>query len=242
MSAGFRVQIVELEGERLTEAEKRLAGIPGGMDKAVRDAISRSTQSMRKLAADEMRKTYRLKQADIYANQDIRRKWTYTPGVSVHSEIIYRSNKMDAAKFTGSSQKRELNVDAGIHGLVFNHPGNPKKKYRIDVFQSKQAKVSLMKGNRPVALTGKNGLGPAFVAVMKADDGTPHTGIYQRVLESRRDKGDGGEKVRQVMGLSVSQMLRNEDVNERIKAEAKDRFNERFDSNVERLLTGKWKL
>lgn len=74
----------------------------------------------------------------------------------------------------------------------------------------------------------------AFVARMKAGDRS-HTGIFERTDEMT---SNDRVKLKEIMGLSVPQMLGGEDVEHRLADESVETFNNRLDHEVWRILNG----
>ena len=71
----------------------------------------------------------------------------------------------------------------------------------------------------------------AFVARMA----NGHTGIFERTGGST---SNGTDAIRELFGPSVPQMLGYEDVREKLTGEAMEKFNERLDHEVQRILNG----
>ena len=70
-----------------------------------------------------------------------------------------------------------------------------------------------------------------FVAQMS----NGHTGIFERTGGATDSDGD---EIRELMGSSVPQMLGNEEVEQRLGEESMEKFEERLDHEIIRLLNG----
>ena len=71
----------------------------------------------------------------------------------------------------------------------------------------------------------------SFVATMK----NTHTGIFER---DGTTMGNGGDGITEKMGLSIPQMVGNEEVRENIADEAWKKFDERLDHEIMALMNG----
>lgn len=71
----------------------------------------------------------------------------------------------------------------------------------------------------------------SFVATMK----NTHTGIFER---DGTTMGNGGDGIAEKMGLSIPQMVGNEEVRENIADEAWKKFDERLDHEIMALMNG----
>lgn len=70
-----------------------------------------------------------------------------------------------------------------------------------------------------------------FVARM----GSGHTGIFERTGGATASDGDA---IREIMGSSVPQMLGSEEVSEKLGQETMEKFEERLDHEIIRILNG----
>ena len=105
---------IYLTGGALDRAEKMLAGIPGGTEKAVKSAMSRAVSSMRSNAVKEIRKEYDIGASAVRSNQNT---------------VLFAGHKIPLYRYNGTSPKMPM-VDKGktviaiINGKhVPVHPG-----------------------------------------------------------------------------------------------------------------------
>lgn len=207
---------VEVVGqERLNRAQRMLAGIPDGIDKAVKSAMNRTVANVRVKSIRAVQEKYAISAGNIRANQNIKVKYKYDRGVQ--AEIYFRGNKIPLWRYTGSSPKgptqTEELVRARVHGEWKTvHPGVT-------------ARGRQFKSRAPVRLSN------TFVATMKSG----HTGIFRRTGGAT---STGGDELKEIMGSSVPQMIGNEEVLQKISKEAAEKFEERLEHEVLRLLNG----
>jgi len=71
----------------------------------------------------------------------------------------------------------------------------------------------------------------AFVAQMKSG----HIGIFER---TGGITSTGSDEIKEIMGSAVSQMLGNKEVEEKLAEETRQKFEERLDHEVNRILNG----
>ncbi len=118
---------------------------------------------------------------------------------------------------------------------------------RIDLYKFKHslsgalAKAAVIKANSPKGL--EKGEKKAFIASM----GNGHMGIFERqgLVKKRKTRKKGlasritthNESIRELTGLSVPQMLKNEESMERIKQVAAERLNERLHHHIDYILS-----
>ena len=76
---------IYLTGGALDRAEKMLAGVPGGTEKAVKSAMSRAVSSMRSNAVKEIRKEYDIGAAAVRSNQNIKSLRSHLDGIMFRS-------------------------------------------------------------------------------------------------------------------------------------------------------------
>lgn len=198
------------------KAAKLLAGIDGGIDKALRSASSRSTSHLRSQSTKAIRERYAISAANVKANQNISVKYSY--GSGVQATISFRGNKIPLFKYSGASpsspsydKSRTIPIQ-GANGWRMMHPGKPAKGHQL-------------KGSSPANF--KN----AFVARMASG----HIGIFERT--GGQTSNDRAE-VKEIMGSSVPQMLGSEEVEQSLAESTMAKFEERLDHEVLALLNG----
>lgn len=204
----MNIQIENLEGS-LSRAEKILAGIPGGVEKAARAAAGRTADYVRKQSTVRIRERYAISAGNIRANENIRVNFSMGGGVS--ATIVFAGSKLPLYRYDGASPKspsyqRGRRVPAlGSDGWRLVNPGTPAAGHQL-------------RGTGPVRFD--NG----FVAAM----GSGHVGIFERE----------GSKISEIMGSSVPQMVGNDEVIEKLSEDTGKKFEERMDHEISRILNG----
>lgn len=211
---GFDVTIADEGG--LERAEKLLAGITGGMEKAVRAAMSRAVSHMRSENVKAVRERYAIKAANIRDEENVKVSYTYENGVQAH--ISFSGRRIPLYRFDGAAplnptQDTSKTIDALVGGeWRTTHPGVA-------------AQGHVLKDTAPTKFD------EAFVARMK----NGHTGIFERTGGST---SSGKDELRELFGPSVPKMLEQENVREKLTEDAMQIFNERLDHEVQRILNG----
>lgn len=207
---------MEFTGQETVErAQKLLAGVPNGVDRAVKSAMNRTVSNIRSNSVKAIRERYAISAGNIRANQNITVRYTY--GNGAQAVIHFRGQKIPLWRYDGSSPKgparSEELVRARIRGQWKTvHPGIAARGHQLKS-------------------TGPKRFGTAFVATMKSG----HTGIFRRTGGAT---STGGDELKEIMGSSVPQMIGNEEVLQKISKEAAEKFEERLEHEVLRLLNG----
>lgn len=95
---------VELAGqEALNRAEKLLSNIPGGVEKAVRSAMSRTVSGLRANTVKAARERYDIKAGDVRTNEAVRVRYSYQNGVQ--ADILFSGKRIPLHRFGGSAPK-----------------------------------------------------------------------------------------------------------------------------------------
>ena len=210
------IYVEEAGRDTLDRAIKVLAGIEGGVSKAVTSAMKRAESKLRTEAKKAITEKYDISAEAIRANENVNVKYDYSSGVT--ALISFHGNKIPLHKYGGVSPKglqRDTSklVAALIGGRWARvHPGIVASGHQL-------------KGTAPTKF------GNAFVAQMKSG----HVGIFER---TGGVAAGGGDAIKEIMGSSVPQMLGGEDVVEKLTDEAMQTFDERLDHEVSRLLSG----
>jgi len=201
--------------EMLDRAQRMLAGIPDGIDKAVKNAMNRTVANVRVKSIRAIQQKYAISAGNLRTSSNITVKYKY--GSGVQAEIWFRGNKIPLWRYTGSSPKSPMQTEELVHAMVHGqwrtvHPGAT-------------ASGRQFKSRSPVRLSN------TFVATMKSG----HTGIFQRTGGLA---ADGGSAIEEIMGASVPQMIGNEEVLQKISKEAAEKFEERLEHEIMRILNG----
>ena len=208
---------IYLTGGALDRAEKMLAGIPGGAEKAVKSAMSRAVSSVRSNAVKEIRKEYDIGAAAVRSNQNIKSRYTYAGG-NVTATVLFAGHKIPLYRYNGTNPKMPT-VDKGktviaiINGKhVPVHPG-------VAASGHQKTDTSVTKFDN------------AFIARMKSG----HIGIFER---TGGQMAGGGDAIHELMGSSVPTMVGNETVREELTRAAWEKFDERLDHEIMALMNG----
>lgn len=203
------ITIEQFDNKSLDRAEKLLAGIPGGAQKAVQSAMPRAVQFLRRQTYVRIRGRYDISEQNIRLNENVR--VSYRIGQGVEATITYRGKKIPLYRYGGTSPKSP-SVDKSklVSALV---SGGWKK-----VHPGKAASAHQLTGT-PLT-TFEN----AFIATVSND----HTGIFERV----------GNGIEELMGSSVPQMIGNEQIERSLAEDAQKKFEERMEHEINRLMNG----
>ena len=123
--SSFYVEVIG--AETFKQAEKMLADVPGGMDRALKSATKRAVSFLRTQSTKEIRQRYDLTRKNIRAEQNIRVSYRYFNGIE--ARITFRGNKIPLFRYGGSSPKTPtVNPDKTIMAIVNGnlrpvHPG-----------------------------------------------------------------------------------------------------------------------
>ncbi len=213
------MSIIEVQAvgqESLDRAQKLLAGIPGGMDKAVKSAMQRTVSHLRTNSANAIRERYDISAANIRAEENVSIRYSYRDGIQAF--VRFAGGKIPLFRYGGASPSaptfdQNRLVPAMIHGKWrMVHPGVPARGHQL-----KESTSTLFEY--------------AFIAQMKSG----HVGIFERNGSKSISSGDA---ISEVMGSSVPQMLGSEEVSEKLGQEAMEKFDERLEHEVLARLNG----
>ena len=207
---------VSLEGENLTRAQKLLAGISGGMNKALYNAITRTTNTVRTHSSRAISGVYAISIANLRSSVNVKHHLK-TSANSIVGEINFSGTRIPLFRYDASPDypaiDRSRTVAAVINGNWRTvHPGVAVAAHQLRSTRRKAFKR-------------------AFVASM----GSGHVGIFERTggATSR-----GGDAIKEIMGSSYSQMLGRTEVTDEISQKASETFDERMDAEINRILNG----
>lgn len=208
---------IYLTGGALDRAEKMLAGIPGGTEKAVKSAMSRAVSSMRSNAVKEIRKEYDIGAAAVRSNQNIKSRYTYADG-NVTATVLFAGHKIPLYRYNGTSPKM---------------PTVDKSKTVIAIINGKHVPVhpGVAASGHQKTDTSVTRFDNAFIARMKSG----HIGIFER---TGGQMAGGGDAIHELMGSSVPTMVGNETVREELTRAAWEKFDERLDHEIMALMNG----
>ena len=212
------IRIEGVGGKSLERAEKLLAGFPGGVDKAVKSAMSRALSHLRTNSAKEIRKKYAISTAAIRAEENIRTRYTYTPGSGISGYVLFSGHRIPLYRYNGASPVQPIKdksrwVKVPVKGEEsWQHPNLPAYGHQFN-------------STSPVRFKD------AFVARMS----NGHVGIFERT-GGMTDKGS--EEIAEKMGSSVPTMLGNEEVQQALVEGTMKKFEERLAHEVDVILAG----
>lgn len=210
------ITVQAMDQGKLDKAAALLSGINGGLEKALRSAASRSTQHLKTEAGKKARERYALSQSAINGNRSVRVSYNY--GHGVEAEVTFTGYRIPLMKYNGASPgqptfdtSRTVRVLTG-NGWIQSHPGV-------------SARGHVLKSTSPKVFEH------AFVARF----GSGHTGIYERTGGASRT---GRDELREIMGLSVPDMLGSKEVSEQLAEDTMAKFDERLDHEITAILNG----
>lgn len=210
------VKIEQFGGKGLDRATKLLAGMSGGIERAIKSAFPRAVSYLRSHSGYRIRERYAISQSALRTNENVKIKYSYQNGAT--AEIIFNGQKIPLYRYNGSSPKQPtFNKGRSINAILTGgwrtvHPGV-------------SALGHLLNGTAPVRFNN------AFTANMKSG----HIGIFER---TGGVSSSGADAIREIMGLSVPQMLGNQEVAEKLSEDASKKFEERLEHEISRLLSG----
>lgn len=206
----------------VSQAERLLAGIPGGVDKAVRSAISRAASHLRTISARTIRERYAISQANIRANENVQISYSYQDGVQAH--VIFSGERIPLYRFDGAAPAQPTKDTSRRFPVMHGTLANGEGKWHL-MYPGIPAHGHVLKSTSPALFQH------AFVARMK----TGHVGIYERT--GGMTSGDKDE-IEELFGPAVPQMLGSQEVAEKLAAEAMRTFEDRLIQNVNAILYG----
>ncbi len=215
-TAGSMIAVNGFGGEALDHAAKVLAGIPDGVNKAIRSALPRTASSLRGESVRAIQTKYDISAANIRSKQNISIKYSY--GAASAAYIMFSGRKIPLHRYNGTSPKyptanESKRVPVNIDGTTkLMHPGVAASAHQL-------------KGTSPTKFEN------AFIARMKSG----HVGIFER---TGGVTAGGRDQIKELQGSSVPQMLGNESVQNHLADRASQKFEERIEHEILRILNG----
>ena len=212
------VTVNEAAGQAAIERAKTLlAGIPGGVDKAAKAAMSRTVDRLRRDSNQAIREKYDITDEGIRAEKNVRVRYSFQNGVQ--ATVTFSGRKIPLYRFGGAYPKVPTqDIAAG------KKPVMVKGAWTMQ-YQGVAARGHQFKGTSPTQFMD------AFVAQMKSG----HIGIFERTGGST---SEGSDAIREIMGSSVAQMVGNQQVAQGLTERAYETFETELDKAVYRILTG----
>lgn len=207
---------VEVEQDAIDRAKRLLAGVEGGMDKAVKAALSRAVSHLRANSARAIRERYAISVANIRASENVKVSYNYQNGPT--AAVMFYGRKIPLYRYDGAAPAQPTPdtsrwIEAMING-----------EYRW-VHPSVAAQGHQLKSTSPTQFRH------AFTARMQSG----HVSIFER---NGKADGKGGDAIKELMGSSVPQMLGSPEVAEKLAKESMQKFEGRLDHEVLRILSG----
>ena len=202
--------------DAMARAERMLAGVPGGLEKAMRAAMSRTVQRVRTDASRRVRERYAISAGNLRTEQNVRVRYRYSGG-GAEAQMLFSGAKIPTYRFDGSGPKTPARRSdfrpamLGDHWALV-HPGAA-------------AYWHLLRGTSPTRYER------AFTATFRSG----HTGLFER---TGGVTAEGRAEIREIMGLSIPQMIGNEEVLGNLSPDASETFDERMDHEILRVLNG----
>jgi len=223
-SGGGHVVDLTITGQdTLDRAEKLLTGIPGGIEKAIRNAMARSASHLRAQSTKAARERYDIKAANIRDAENAKISYSCQNGVQVH--VVFAGQRIPLYRFGGASPSTPTKDTRERAPVMFGTYANPQDKWKL-LYPSVPARGHVLRSTSPATFQH------AFVARMKS---TGHVGIYERTGGMTSNDKD---EIEELFGPSVPQMLGQEEVADKLTKEAMEKFEERLDHEINAILNG----
>ena len=218
ITGSVTVTVNEAAGQAAIERAKALlAGIPGGVDKAMKASMSRTVDKLRRESNQAIREKYDITDAGIRSEKNVRVRYSYQNGVQ--ATVTFSGRKIPLYRFGGAYPKVPTqDIAAG------------KKPVMVKGAWTMQYQGMAARGHQ-FQDTGPTQFMDAFVAQMKSG----HIGIFERTGGST---SEGSDAIREIMGSSVAQMVGNQQVAQGLTERAYETFETELDKAVYRILTG----
>lgn len=215
-NSGGMIAVQSFGGEALDHAAKVLAGIPDGISRAVKSALPRAASSLRGESVRAIQTKYDISAANIRSKQNISIKYSY--GNVSMAYIRFSGKKIPLFRYNGTSPKKPAVNESKTVGVKINgtyktvHPGAAASAHQLN-------------GTSPTKFEN------AFVAEMESG----HIGIFER---TGGVTANGKDQIKELQGSSVPQMLGSESVQKHLADRASQKFEERMEHEILRILNG----
>ena len=212
------VNVFISEQGALERAIKMLSDTKGGIDKAIKGAMSSATSYLRSNSIKIARERYAISSKNIRDNENASISYRYNQGIQ--AIIDFSGYRIPLYRFDGAAPAQPTKdtsrlVNVAIHG-----------KWR-KTHPSIAARGHVLKSTSPYTFQN------AFVARMPS---TGHVGIFERT--GGMTPKTENEEIEELFGPSVPEMIGNEQVKEKLAQSAVKKFEERLDHEVLRILNG----
>lgn len=213
--------------ESLERARDMFDVIESGFQDAFKKALQRTTRRVSGRAAAEIRRNYDIYESEVRKNSRST-SVVYSHQLGVRAELTFSGHKIPLHKFGGAAPA---------------YPTQDRSRSRVPVTQYGETGIDgterwyypgIAARGHQLAGTAPALFDEAFVAKMPSG----HIGIFQRT-GGMTEKNN--QKIEEIMGGSVAQMLENEAVRTALENEAKRIFEEETDKAVQKAMEGKRK-
>lgn len=230
---------VSIAGQGAVErARALLAGVPDGVEKAMKSAIRSAERTLRRESTTEIRKRYDITAQNIRSERNVSVSYSY--GNGVQATVRYAGRRIPLIRFGGAypqiptpdtSQRVPVPVPVSLRGGVKGkemrlvHPGIP-------------ARGHVLKSTAPTQFQS------AFTARVKSQTGRSHIGIFERTGGATGTMLISGkmfyftDEMQELFGPSVAQMIGHQEVAEKLTDKAYQSFESEMEQAVYRILTG----
>lgn len=218
-SGGFvGIQLSVAGQEAVDRAAKLLAGMEGGVEKAVRSAMSKAVARLRRSNVKAVRERYAISAANIRENENVQVTYSYNSGVQAF--VRFGGERIPLFRFDGASPSQPTKDTSGRDPVM-----KGEDHWRL-MYPSVAAAGHVLKSTSPKQFNS------AFVARMGS---TGHIGIFERTGGMTSNDKD---EIEELFGPSVPQMLGSEDVEKSLVDEAMESFEKDLDHSVMAILSG----
>ncbi len=204
------VKVEAFGGDSLERANLLLASFPDGAKKAIKAAMPRAVSHLRTKSTERIRERYAISAKNVRSDETVKVK--YNIGEGVEATVTFSGGKIPLYRYDGTTPKQpSWDRSRLVRGLT-------KEGWKL-LPAGKPARAHVLKDTAPTLFEH------AFVATMNSSG---HKGIFER----------NGAGISEIMGLSVAQMVGNEEVAEKLAEDASKKFEQRMEHEINRLLNG----
>ena len=200
-------------GNSVERARKLLVGIPNGVTKAVRSALPRAASALKTESSKAIRERYDISAANIRARENITIKIHGT-----EAQVRFSGKKIPLYRYNGTAPK-------------FPARDNSKTIKTIVAGQLRPVHPSVAASAHQLKGTSVKRFDNAFVAQMKSG----HIGIFER---TGGVTSSGSNEIKELQGSSVPQMLGGKEVQDELVNKASQKFEERLEHEMMRIMNG----
>lgn len=217
-SGGFAgIQLSVAGQEAIDRATRILAGVQGGVERAVRSAMSKAVARLQRSNVKAVRERYAISAVNIRENENVQVTYTYDSGVQAY--VRFGGQRIPLYRFDGATPSQPTRDTSGRLPVMTG-----EDHWRL-VYPSVPAAGHVLKGTSPTRFES------AFVARMP----NGHVGIYERTGGMT---SGGKDEIEELFGPSVPQMLGSEAVEKVLVDDAMQSFEKDLNHSVMAILSG----